>query len=177
MIAKIRAIFFKNALGKLLAEQKRQRKTNTLQSARTIGILFDATSETVRKDVLEYVKKLEKDGKKVQMLGFFDTKQPPENQSFDYFFLKETTWQGIPKSEKAKTFSKEKFDLLLCLNPDDRPSLEWLAIESPAAMKIGFATDHLNDYDIQLETPEGKGVRFFTEQLSIYLDKIVLTKS
>lgn len=177
MIEKIRAAFFKNALGKLLAEQKRQRKIHTLESARTIGVLFDAGADATRKEVAEFVKKLEKDGKKVQLLGFFNVKQQPEAQTFDFFFLKETTWTGVPKSEKAAAFGQQKFDLLLSFNPDDRAPLEWIAIASQAAMKIGLATDHRNDFDIQLETPEGKGMRYFTEQLSVYLDKIVLTKS
>lgn len=177
MIEKIRAVFFKNALSKLLATQKRQRKIHTLDSARTIGFLFDASSDTTRREVATFVGKLEKNGKKVQLLGFFNTKQPPENQPFDTVFLKETTWVGLPKSDKALAFAKEKFDLLLSFNPEEHPTLEYLAVASPAAMKIGLATSHANDFDIQLETPEGKGVNFFTEQLSIYLDKIVLTKS
>ncbi len=177
MFEKIRVFFFKNALGKLLAEQKRHRKTNTLDSARTLGILFDASTANARQEVAEFVKKLEKEGKKIHTLGFFNTKQLPESHQFDSFTLKESTWQGKPKSEKAAVFATEKFDLLLSFNPDDLPQLQWLAVASQAAMKIGLATDHRNDFDIQLETPEGKGVRFFTEQLAIYLDKIVLTKS
>jgi hypothetical protein len=177
MFEKIRAAFFKNALGKLLAEQKRQRKIHTLESARTIGVLFDAGTDAARKEVSEFVKKLEKDGKKVQLLGFFNVKQQPEGHPFDNFFLKETTWMGIPKSEKVTAFNQQKFDLLLSFNPENLAPMEWVAIASQAAMKIGLATDHRNDFDIQLETPEGKGMRYFTEQLSVYLDKIVLTKS
>jgi hypothetical protein len=177
MIEKIRAVFFKNALVKLLAAQKRQRKIHTLNSASTLGILFDASTSTTRSEMAEFIKKLEKNGKKVRLLGFFNSKQAPENQAFDNFHLKECTWQGKPKSEKALAFSTEKFDLLLSFNPEDLSALEWLTVASPAAMKIGLATRRPNDFDIQLETPEGKGVRFFTEQLSIYLDKIVLTKS
>ena len=177
MLAQIRAILFKKALRDLLASQKRVRSVHTLNSARNIGFLFDASTEKARQEVAEFVKKLEKDGKKVKMLGFFNFKQLPESHRFDSFVLKESTWHGLPKSEKATAFSKEKFDLLLSFNPDDLSQLEWLAAASPAAMKIGLATDHRNDYDIQLETPEGKGVRFFTEQLDIYLDKIILTKS
>lgn len=177
MFEKIRAFFFKNAIGKLLAEQKRHRKINTVNSARSIGILFDATTENARRELTDFVGKLEKAGKKVKTLGFFNTRQLPESHRFDSFLLKESTWIGKPKSEKAAAFAQEPFDLLLSFNPDDLSQLEWLAAASPAAMKIGLATDHRNDFDIQLETPDGKGVRFFAEQLEIYLDKIVLTKS
>ncbi len=177
MLAQIRAIFFKKALRELLASQKRKRQVHTLDSARSIGILFDASSETIRKEVADFVKRLEKGGKKVRLLGFYNSKALPEAHTFDAFTLKESTWKGLPKSEKATAFSKVTFDLLLSFNPDETPQLEWLAASSPADMKIGLATDHFNDFDIQLETPEGKGIHFFAEQLDIYLDKIVLTKS
>lgn len=177
MLAQIRALFFKKALQELLVSQNRKRQVHTLDSARSIGILFDASSETIRKEVADFVKRLEKNGKKVHVLGFYNSKGLVEAHTFDAFTLKETTWKGLPKSEKATAFSKEKFDLLLSFNPDETRQLEWLAAASPAAMKIGLATDHPNDFDFQLETPEGKGVHFFAEQLDIYLDKIVLTKS
>ena len=177
MIEKIRAAFFKNSLGKILAAQKRQRKIHTLESARTIGILFDASAESPRKEIVAFAKKLTKEGKKVELLGFFNVKQKPDNQDFDFFFLKESTWNGLPKSEKATAFSKHKLDLLISFNPELFSQLEWLAAASQAAMKIGLSTERPNDFDIQLETPTGKGFHFFMEQLSIYLDKIVLTKS
>lgn len=177
MIDQIRSAFFKNALGKLLAGQKRQRKTQTLTSARTIGILFDATSESTRKEVQDFIQKLEKEGKKVQTLGFFNTKQAPENPGFNHFVLKESTWARIPKSEKAIAFATDTCDLLLSFNPDELPQLTWIAAASKAGMKIGLASQQQNDFDIQLETPDGKGFRFFTEELRGYLDKIVLTKS
>jgi len=174
MFAALRALLFKKALRELLVSQKRARQVHTLDSARTLGVLFDATSETARRESLEFVRLLEKQGKKVTALGFFNTKQAPENQPFDSFFAKETSWLGQPKSEKAADFIKQKFDLLLTLNPDELPPLEWLAAKSQAAFKIGFATGRPNDFDIQLETPEGKGIRYFTEQLALYLGKIVL---
>ena len=177
MIEKIRAAFYKNALAKLLLEQKRPRKIHTLQSAGKIGVLFDAGSAQVRKEVLELTKTWEKEGKKVQLLGFFNSKQVTDGESIQHFSLKESTWQGKSKSEKATAFSQEKFDLLLVFNPEALAPLHWVAVASQAAMKIGTATKAAQDFDFQLEIPDGKGVRFFAEQLHIYLDKIVLTKS
>jgi len=179
MFEYIRTALFKNALNRLLAEPQRLRKTHTLESARTIGLLFDATSDKPRQEILDFVKNLEKKGKKVQMLGFFNLKQSPvATPDFPFFFKKETGWwTGRPKSEKADDFAKEKFEILLALNPDDLPALTWLAVQSQAAMKIGFATEQPNDLDLQLETPPEKGIRHFTEQLEHYLDTIVLRKN
>jgi hypothetical protein len=174
MLAPLRALLFKKALRELLAAQKRTRQVHTLESARYLGVLFDATAENARRESMEFIAALEKQGKKVSSLGYFNQKQVPGNQSFDFFYAKETAWIGQPKSEKATNFVKQKFDLLLTLNPDELPPLEWLAAQSQAAFKIGFATSRPNDFDIQLETPEGKGIRYFTEQLALYLGKIVL---
>ncbi len=117
MFAALRALLYKKALRDLLASQKRSRQVYTLDSARTVGVLFDATSETARRESLEFVHSLEKQGKKVSALGFFNVKQAPDNHPFDSFFAKETSWLGQPKSEKAAEFIKQKFDLLLTLNP------------------------------------------------------------
>lgn len=174
MFAPLRVFLFRKALREMLASQKRSRQVHTLDSARSIGLLFDASSETARKESLDFAASLEKQGKKVTKLGFFNEKQVAGAFAFDYFTLKETTWTGQPKSEKAAVFAQDKFDLLLTLNPDELPSLEWIAAQSKAAFKIGFATSRPNDFDIQLETPEGKGIRYFTEQLALYLGKIVL---
>ncbi|MCC6283620.1 MAG: hypothetical protein IT262_23645 [Saprospiraceae bacterium] len=175
MLEKIRSALFKKNLRRALATHKRQRKSHTLESARTIGILFDATQEKHKQETLEFARNLEKKGKKVQLLGYLKVKQPPTGLSFDFFIQKELDWIGTPKSEKALAFVKEKMDLLIGLNPDDQAPLAWLAAHAQAAMKIGFITEYPNDFDMILEIPAEKGIRYFTEQLHLYLDKIVLT--
>ena len=77
MLALLRAFFYNKALREMLAAQKRSRQVYTLDSARSIGVLFDATAETTRRESLEFIKALEKQGKKVSSLGFFDAKQVP----------------------------------------------------------------------------------------------------
>ncbi|HLP95638.1 MAG TPA: hypothetical protein VK168_16455 [Saprospiraceae bacterium] len=174
MIELIRKFLYRKAIREQLTQQKRSRQVHTLDSARTVGLLFDATTEKGRKESLEFAHALEKQGKKVHKLGFFNAKQLPENPGFEAFSLKETAFNGEPKSEKASGFAREKFDLLLTLNPDELQALTWVALQSQASFKIGFATSEPNDFDLQLETPEGKGVKYFTEQLAVYLGKIVL---
>jgi hypothetical protein len=175
MLEKIRSALFKKYLRRSLATHKRQRKSHTLESARTVAIVFDATNEKHKEETLEFVRNLEKKGKKVHILGYVKVKQAPTGLPFDFFFQKELDWFERPKSEKALAFVKEKTDLLICLNPDDQAPLAWLAAHSQAAMKIGFITEYPNDFDMILEIPAEKGIRYFTEQLHVYLDKIVLT--
>ena len=176
MLESIRIALYKKSLQRVLAAQKRRRQAHNFISAKKIGILFDATMEKTRHEVMAYASQLVERGKSVRLFGYFKTKQPPEGHSFNFFFQKETTWAGVPKSEKALDFAKEKFDLLIYLDPEECHPLEWLAASSQAAMKIGFATERPNDFDLLLETPAEKGLHFFIEQLHLYLGKI-LTKN
>lgn len=177
MFENIRAALLKRAVRQLLAAQKRRRKTHTLDSARSIGILFDATEEKERQQVFDFAQSLKNPTKKVRLLGFIDLKKGALGQTqFPQFTQKDQRWNGIPHSEAVDGFVAESFDVLLCLNSRQLPLLEWVAAASKAAMKIGTYTEHPNDFDLMLETPAEKGVRFFMDQLDLYLDKIVPSK-
>ncbi|MCB0528177.1 MAG: hypothetical protein KDC61_01440 [Saprospiraceae bacterium] len=177
MLESIRIALYNKSLRKILAGQKRRRRSHNLESAGTVGILFDASSEKTRREVMEYAHSLEEKGKKVRMFGYFSSKQPPEGHPFGFFDQKETSWTGVPKSEKATAFAQEHLDVLIYLNPEACKPLEWLAAASQASMKIGFATDRPNDFDLLLETPGDKGIGYFVEQLHHYLGNIVLKKN
>lgn len=173
MLASFRAAMLRRSLRKLLASQQRRRKIHTLKSARSIGILFDATSETNRKELLQFAAALEKSGKKIRLLGFINGQNPPEQSLFPQFTQKDRRWTGIPNSEALSAFVADSFDVLLCLNPEQVLLLDWAAAAAQAAMKIGTFTEHPNDFDMLLETPAEKGIRFFIDQLDLYLNKIV----
>lgn len=175
MFEKIRNAIARKNLRRAVAAQTRRRRAHSLDSARTIGILFDATSERNRREVLEFAQTLEKQGKKVGLLGFIKDKKLTSEQGYPAFTIKEVRWNGQINSEKAQKFAGQKFELLLSLNPDGCLPLLLVAAQSSAAMKIGYVTEWPNDYDMLLEIPADKDLRFFVEQLELYLDKLVLT--
>lgn len=177
MLEFIRIAFYKKSLRKLLETQKRRRLSHNLDSAKTIAILFDATTEKTRREIKEYAEELEDKGKKVRLFGYFSIKQPPEGHPFGFFTKQDTTWAGVPKGDKALAFAAEKPDILIYMNPEPCEPLEWLAAASQAAMKVGFAMEKPNDFDLLLETPANKDLHYFTEQLHLYLGKIILTKN
>jgi hypothetical protein len=177
MLEKLRMALLRRSLRQILATHSRQRKTHTIESARTIGILFDATEEKDRKEVLGLARSLEEERKKkVRLLGFVDSKQPLGQTQFPQFTQKEIRWNGIPASEAVDAFVDEKVDLLLCLNKLQVLPVMWVAIASKASMKIGTTTSIPHDFDMVLETPAEKGIRFFVDQLDLYLKKIIPSK-
>jgi hypothetical protein len=173
ILQSLRFSFFKKALQRALAATPRLRSVYTSRTARTVALLFDATVEKDRQALVEFGKQLEKDGKRVRLLGYIAEKNAPVTSAFDTFNEKELNWKGLPKSVKALEFAQSKTDLLLCYNPDGRLPLMWIAASVPAAMKIGMPTSLPNDFDLLLETPASRGARFFLDQLQVYLEKIV----
>jgi hypothetical protein len=163
-------------LRRLLGAQQRKRKTFVLENARHIGVLFDAGNTTNRTEMLEWCRLMEKKGKKIELLGYFN-RQATEDPGFPHFTPKQCSWwTRVPGDEKSKAFAGQPFDLLLCFNPDDLDPLHYLAAGSKARMKMGYATAVPNDYDILLDTSTSKGPRYFIAQLELYLDKIVLNQ-
>jgi hypothetical protein len=176
MFESIKKIFFLKALRQTLATHQRHRVAFALKNAKTIGILFNAGNEKQRREVLTVAQSLEKQGKKVNLLGFVNAKITESSTSYRTFTRKELNWKGIPEGETVANFTKEKFNLLICFNPDTLLPLDWLAVMSNATMKTGMATPQPNDYDFQLEIPGSKPFQYFIEQLEFYLDKIILSK-
>lgn len=177
MLTNLRTALLRRSIRQMLANHLRRRKTHTIQSARSIGILFDATEEKDRKEVLQWAHTLEEDQrKKVRLLGFVDSKQPLGQTHFPQFTQKDLRWNGQPTGEGVDKFLNESLDLLLCLNKNQVLSMTWIAIAAKASMKIGTETTAPHDFDLVLETPAAKGVRFFVDQLEFYLGKIVPSK-
>ncbi len=165
---------FRKALIRQLAQQKRHRKITNILRARSIGILFDGSNGNDARYLVDFSKALAKEGRKVKLLGFVAEKKETTPHAFDAVNLKAMTWTGAVKpTPQTEVFLKEKFELLLCVNPVRRRPLEYLAVMANAGMKIGSATDLPNDFDIILETPAGKSAQYFMEQLDVYLEKIV----
>ncbi len=174
MLERLRSNLFLKSLRHIVADQTRRRVFHTFDTARTIGLLFDATDERLRREVLDFAEACRKKGQQVRLLGFWNVPQATET-GFDSFTVKELSFSGQPKSDKALTFGRTALDLLVCFNFSQHRALEWLAASSPAAMKIGSATEQPNDYDIQLEIPAEKRVAYFIEQLRHYLHKFTIT--
>lgn len=173
MFESLRSRMAFDAIRKWLTAHHRTRKTHTLETASSIAVLFDATREKTRTETLAWIKDLKNSGKNVAALGFFNEKKPPESiPNFDFYNAKALNWTLETQSDKAKSFADATNDLLICINPDELAAISWVAAKSKAAMKIGMATHHHNDFDLQIDTPPEKGVHFFAAQLQFYLGKI-----
>lgn len=171
--------FIDNLKEKLYQRQlKRMAETKThlscnLETARSIGIIFNASNEKEREIVLEYKRHLQREHrKKVRLLGYKDIKELSGEEPFPCFCNKDLNWNQAPKREDILDFINEPFDLLLALHMDDSVPLEFIAATSAAKFRIGHYREEKADcYDLLLYG-KGKSLRAFIQQTESYLEKI-----
>ncbi|MCI5083877.1 MAG: hypothetical protein MRY78_19420 [Saprospiraceae bacterium] len=147
-------------------------KTINLQTAQSVGILFDANQMDNRKQVLQYAQSLEKQKKKTHLLGYLETVAETDLPSFPYFTKKEINWKYLPKGEEVQKFIAAPFDLLLHLHPQPNLTTNYIAALSKAPLRVGPYTTFEPAYDLMIDIPEDTNVKILIQQIENLLAKI-----
>ncbi len=175
MLSQLRMALLRRSLHNLVAHPRRQRRPHTLESARSVALLFDASEEETRKVMTLWAESFveREPHKRLYVLGFIDDEHTVGQSRFPQFTAKELRWYGRISSPAVERFLREEPDLLLCFNPQRRLLIHWVATASAAHMKIGSAPQEPHDFDFILEAPADKGGHFFLREVAFYLSKIV----
>jgi len=134
-----------------------------LDRAKTIGILFDATDPGVQEQVLEYTDQLRRTGKKVSLLGAIDSKLEDGSLPFPSFSLKMLDWALRPHGRAVEQFLEEPFDLLVHLNTQAKNSLDYIAAQANAHLKVGPFLEEFSIYDLMIDHPSASIPEFIRD--------------
>lgn len=170
-IQEIRKYFHQRSLAQ--SEQQLHIKRNSVdfKQAKNIGLLFDGTTLEQREIVLKYVSKLEKQGKKVTLLGYVNLPKPQENLTFRHYSNQEINWKLEPQSELIEEFKQKVFDVLLVLGTPSNLQFEHISTLSKAKFRVGPFSENTNAYDLFLDTSDTEDLTTFIQQLEKYLQK------
>ena len=141
------------------------REAVNFASSKSIGILFDATDLERRNEVLAYTQKLRETGKKVQLLGFFDSKQEAADFTFDYFNRTGVDWAKRPKSKAISFFLQEPYDVFIHFNLKPAAATEFIAALVRAHMKVGSAAGQIEHYNLMVDVKPEAGISGFIQQI------------
>ncbi len=114
-------------------------------------------SEEEYNRVSSFTKKLQDDGKKVQVLGQYQFNRTPvfyiPKLSYDLLLPKDIDLFFRPSAPFVKQFINEEFDMLLDLSSPDNFSLHYIACLSRASFKLGRKIDDRPlPYDIMIDS-------------------------
>lgn len=170
-IQKWRLYFHQQYLQKELNAQKTERKRVNFNSAKSIGLLFEATNTDIREACIAYAGTLKERRKRVSLLGYFDSNQHNPNFVFKHFNRKHLDWALRPKNEEVQEFMKQPFDLLINLDPVSKQYAEYISALSKAHLRIGPSTPNTYSYDLMIDISGSKDLQQFIQQMEFLLQK------
>lgn len=154
----------------------RERKFHNFQSARSAGILFNASDNNIyaeAKALLAYFKQKQI---KTEGMGFADKQQIDSfyktYTGFNFFCQKDFNFFGKPKSQILKDFIEQPFDILIDLSFSDEISYHTICSMSLASFKAGPMGSRKEEYDFIIELKEEDGPAELIRQLKHYLETI-----
>ena len=120
--------------------------------AKRIGIIF--TTADLEKHLLikEFIKKLENDGKEVDVLTFLPKNEVNHEFIFNYFTEKDITFFGKFNNRDVIRFAARYFDFLFCIDLNPHPLTESILAITKAKCRVGCYIanrDHLFELMIQ----------------------------
>lgn len=149
LVSRIRHYFNKKALNKQVRPLKRA--VLNKEEVKWIGILFDATDPAETQEVLQYKKQLQKQGKKVRLLAYINSRSKEIEASFPFFLRSDLSWKSIPQHTAVEHFLTTSLDLLMVLTPTSNLAFEYISSLSDARLKMGPYSKDVNSYDFMLE--------------------------
>lgn len=169
-------------LSKGLASLHRNKKLIHIDSAQSVGVLFELTDQGLYYSIQKYLQKLQERKVRVKALGYSSDKHAISQflpvLSFDFFNAKQTNWFRIPKATCALDFIDTDFDVCINLAGENVFPLKYIAALSKARLKVGSYHGEMGDakykelgkiYDIMMLAEDNHDQSGFLDQVHEYL--------
>lgn len=181
-IRKIQTIAANYFLKKGVSSVKRRKKLVNINSAASIGILFELTEESVYYAVQKYIQQFQEKKIKVKALGYASNKLITNHflpvLSFDFFSRKQLNWINIPKTINVQDFIDADLDICINIASKEVFPLKYVAGMSKASLKVGAYNSEIpvkqykelsSIYDIMLLAEEPHDQIKFLDNIHEYL--------
>jgi hypothetical protein len=133
----MRLNFLKIKTNGFLKKNKALRANLPYKKAQTIGIIFTVEDKQKHFEVKEFIKRLEQDGKQIQVLEYLPAKTDNYEFKFDFFSDKDISFWGNITNSTAIQFSESPFDFLYYIDLTPNPLILHLLARSQAKCRVG----------------------------------------
>jgi hypothetical protein len=173
-IEKVKKAVLTFFLERQIARRTRKRMVMGFDEAKTVAVLFDASTAADYRLVMNYVKSLQDMGKRVICLGFIQLKKRPgyltDHHNWSYCQKTDFGWNMRIKSETVLAFVNSEPDVLIDLSSSDLLYAKFLAGMSGARYKVGrFHAEQIDNYDLLIQVPETTSIQELMKHINHYL--------
>lgn len=172
---------FKHKIGQLVFQRelntnKRLKEVSSLEKAKSIGILYDATNKDQINKIEPFVKYFFELKKEVKALGYVNKKKLDDchipKLNYDFFYIKDLNWYYKPQNYIIDNFIKKEYDILINLSDSNCIPIKYLVASSVARFKIGQFEEGYEIYDLMIKLEKEKGLERLMEEIKHYLNLI-----
>ncbi|PKQ63880.1 hypothetical protein BZG02_07635 [Labilibaculum filiforme] len=163
---------------KIKSQQKknpRRKEFHNLDSAKSIGILFDTLQEKNHTIAKKFSEDLAQKGYKVQAVGWINADELPDfgvAQKIVFYTNKDVKWSGEPIIPELIEFTNTKFDLLFVLTKSEHVSIKYITQTSAAACKVGSLVDNCEHLDLMIDQGKNSSIENLISESLKYLSQI-----
>src|SRR5688500_2533677 len=125
---------------------KAARNSVPYKQAHNVGVIFTVEDKQKHDAIKDFVKKLENDGKKVQVIEFLPTDKENYDFKFDFFSEKDISFWGKITADNALRFSEAPFDFLFYIDINPNPSILYLLARGKARCRVGRSWEQGRSY-------------------------------
>ena len=172
---------FKHKIGQWVFQRdlrtnKRLKEVISLEKAKSIGILYDATNTEQIKRIEPFVKYFFELKKEVKALGYVNKKKLDDchipKLNYDFFYLKDLNWYYKPQNYIIENFIKKEYNIIINLSDSNCIPIKYLVASSLAHFKIGQFEEGYEIYDLMIKLDKEKGKERLMEEIKHYLNLI-----
>lgn len=185
LIQQIRTSAGNYFLKKGISNLNRSKKLVNINSAGSIGILFELTDESVYYAIQKFFQRFQEKKIKVKALGYASNKLVTNHflpvLSFDFFNGKQINWLNIPRVQCVQDFIDTDFDICINIASESVFPLKYISGISRARLKVGAYNRVMPGkqykelsliYDIMLLTEENHDQIKFLDNIHDYLNML-----
>lgn len=158
---------------KELTHNKRTKSVCNLASAKSVGILYEATNIEQIKKIEPFVKYFFDLKKDVKALGFVNKKKLADchipKLNYDFFYRKDLNWYYKPQNYIINNFVKKEYDILINLSDSRCIPIKYLVASSVAHFKIGQFEEAYQIYDLMINMKKEKNTDMLMQEIINYL--------
>ncbi len=154
-------------LNRTLKKIIRIRKINNFDSAKTLGIVFNATHQNNYEKIKNFISFLSDYDLKVLAIGFVNDNKIPDNYlyytGFNFFSKKNLNWYFKPRDPDVDKFIDKQFDILIDFSLGDYFPVQYIVGLSKAKFKVGRLSEKNNYYDLMIALEKYKKPEVLTD--------------
>lgn len=159
VIRRLKLFFQNRELKRNLKNNNRYVEFQSVESAKTVGVVFVVEDEVSYIRIDNWLKKLVAAGKEVRVVGYHHSDNVPHycipKLKHEYYSKKDVNWFGKPIRPSLGDFVKEPFQILIDLTIDDNFTTKYITSLSESSMKVGKKSDGNEDfYDFMISLNE-----------------------